>query len=70
MMIIAVDNLDRESVADKLVVSGIPDTDKHKAKAQEFCDWLNSFSCDRYGGRFYRIVDNNYRLYRGMADLV
>jgi hypothetical protein len=70
MMIIAVDNLNREEIADDLLVAGLPDNDQVRAKAQEFCDWLNQYTCDDYGGRFHRIVPNDYRLSRGMADLV
>jgi hypothetical protein len=70
MMIVGVDNFARETIADHLAVGGIPNTDAHRAKAQEFCDWLNSFSCDDYGGRYFTIKENDYRLSRGMEDLV
>lgn len=70
MKIVAVDNLNRESVADRLLSGGIPNTDHHRSKAQEFCDWLNTFSCDNYGGRFHRLLPDDYRLSRGMEDLI
>lgn len=70
MKIIAVDNLNRDEVADRHVVGGIPNTDEHKAKAQEFCDWLNTFSCYDHGGYYHRIVENDYRLSRGLEDLI
>lgn len=70
MKIIGVDNLNREHIADKHV-AWFPDTHEHRIKADEFCDWLNSFSCDdNSGGTYYRVVDNEHRLSRGMADLV
>jgi hypothetical protein len=70
MKIIGVDNLARETVADRLVVSHIPDTPENKVKAQEFCDWLNTFSCYLGGGTFHRIAEDGYRLSRGMEDLI
>lgn len=67
MKIIGADNLARETVADRLICT-FPE--REQAKAQEFCDWLNSFHCDVHGGTFHKIVANDYRLSRGMADLV
>lgn len=65
--IIDVDNYNREDRADRLVISGLPETEE--AKAKEFCDWLNQwslYSCDR----FFKVVPQSYRLSQGMADLV
>ncbi|RWX70455.1 hypothetical protein EN780_03410 [Mesorhizobium sp. M4B.F.Ca.ET.089.01.1.1] len=70
MQIVSVDNLNRESVADRLVVGSIPNTDQHRAKAQQFCDWLNTFTCHGHGGRFNRLLPDDYRLSRGMEDLI
>lgn len=70
MKIIAVDNLARETVADTLVIGWIPDADVNRSKAQEFCDWLNDFSCHDNGGSYYRIADNDYKLWRGMEELI
>lgn len=70
MKIIGSDNFARETVADSLLLHHFPNTEEHKKKAEEFCEWLNSFSCDSYGGVFYRVVDDDYRLSRGMEDLV
>ena len=70
MKIVGIDNFAREAVADSLLVSGIPDTGQNKLKAKEFCDWLNTFTCDEVaGGTFYVVKDNGYRLSRGMEDL-
>lgn len=68
--IIGRDNLARETIADKLVIGWIPNSEKEKA--QEFCDWMNSFSCGVLSdeGTYYIVVDNNHRLSRGMEDLV
>lgn len=66
--IIGTDNLNRETVADNLLISHIPD--EEQAKAKQFCDWLNTFTCYDHGGRYYRVVENDYRLSRGMEDLV
>ncbi|MER9436674.1 hypothetical protein NKJ04_17425 [Mesorhizobium sp. M0618] len=70
MKIIAVDNLNREYIADKHILGGIPNASEHQAKAQEFCDWANSFGCSDFYGMFYRVVENDYRLSRGMEDLI
>jgi hypothetical protein len=69
--IIGVDNFGRETVADRLLVSGIPNDPHNVAKAEEVCDWFNTFSCcEVSGGTFHRVVDDGYRLSRGMEDLV
>lgn len=67
LRIIGTDNLARETVADDHVI-WFPE--RERKKAQEFCDWLNSFMCTDNEGTYYKIVDNTYRLSRGMADLV
>jgi hypothetical protein len=70
-MIIGVDNLNRETVADKSVVNCIPNTIENVGKAEQFVEWLNSLGhCDDYGGTYYRIVNGDYRLSRGMEDLI
>lgn len=71
MKIIAADNLAREIKADRLVVGAIPNTDEHKAKATEFVTWLNNLGhASNYGGVWYELVTDDYRLSRGMEDLV
>lgn len=68
MKIVGIDNLNRETVADRLVVSGFPEEERERA--QEFCDWMNSFSCHDGGGTFYCVKPRDYRLSRGMSDIV
>lgn len=70
MKIIGTDTLARETVADKLLISDIPNTDYNRLRAKSFCNWLNKFTCDELGGTYYRVVDNDYRLSRGMEDLI
>jgi hypothetical protein len=68
LKIIGVDNFNRDTVADELLVERIPD--EKKAEAEGVCKWLNEFSCDDHGGTFYMVVDQERRLSRGMLDLV
>jgi hypothetical protein len=68
--IVGKDNLNRETVADRLLHSGIPDIPENRKKAEEYCSWINEFSCDDHGGTFYTIVESDYRLSRGMEDLI
>ena len=68
MKIIGTDNLARESVADKLLIAWFPREAIEHAKAA--CDALNKFSYDDNGGTFYIIVEDDYRLSKGMEDLV
>lgn len=63
MKIIATDNLARESVADRLVADNISD----KREGELMVDALNS--CRR-GEDWYVLVADNYRLSRGMEDLL
>lgn len=68
MKIIGRDNLARETVADKLLLAWFP---KQAVKhAQDACDALNKFTCDDNGGTHCVIVEDDYRLSRGMEDLV
>lgn len=69
MKIIGTDNLARESVADTLLIPWVPKG--HKEDAEKACTFLNKFTCDDVnGGTFYKVVDDNYRLSKGMEDLV
>lgn len=65
MKIIAKDNFDRENVADYLVAENV-----HLSYAHEIATFLQS----KYGGeqasRYYTVVDDEYRLWGGMAELV
>lgn len=68
MKIIGTDNLARETVADKLLIAWFPPWAREHAQAA--CNALNKFTCDDSGGIFYKIVDDDYRLCRGMEDLI
>lgn len=68
MKIIGTDNLNRETVADTLLLGWVP---RHaRADAELACTALNKFTCDDSGGTFYRVVEDDYRLSRGEADFV
>jgi hypothetical protein len=68
--IIGTDNLNRESVADILIEDGL----KSHAEAKEKCDAMNAESGIMNGpavsGTWYTVVAHDYRLSRGMEDLV
>ena len=69
MKIVGTDNLARESVADVLWMENIPETPDNCALCRRICDKLN----ERLGdgpGKFYQIKKDDYRLSRGMEDLV
>jgi hypothetical protein len=70
MMIIGVDPFNRETIADRLVVGAIPETTENRRQANLFIDWLNELHCSDFGGTFYRLVADDYRLSRGMEDLI
>lgn len=65
MKIIAKDNFARESVADVLIAENV-----HLSYAHEIATFLQA----TYGGdnesRFYEAVSDDYRLWRGMEELV
>lgn len=65
MKIVAKDNFDRDSVADYLVAENV-----HLSYAHEIASFLQK----RYGGeqasRFYKAVGDDYRLWRGMEELI
>lgn len=64
MKIVATSNYALESVADFLVAENIKDD----RVAQIMCDALN----EKYGGGdyFYQVKADDYRLWRGMEELV
>jgi hypothetical protein len=67
MKIVGVDNFARESVADKLICTDIADT----ALASYIAESLNAGLCNcDHADTFYRAVPDDYRLWRGMEDLV
>lgn len=64
MKIIAVDNYNRESVADFLVCENV-----NQSYGERFVKFLNDQVRDG-DPRWYRLVADDHRLSRGMADLV
>ena len=63
MKVISTDNLDRETVADKLIVENVT-IEQGKAIVDEL---------NKYGPRYekwYEVVKDDYELSRGMEDLV
>lgn len=66
MKIVQHDNFNRESIADFLVAENI----KSEAYAKVMCDALQA----KYGGEnsdaFFQVKNDDYRLWRGMAELV
>jgi hypothetical protein len=69
MKIVGTDNLARETVADVLWLDNIPEVILMRAQMQRVCDRLNRGLGD-YGGTFYQLKPDDYRLSRGMADIV
>lgn len=67
MKIVGVDNHDRETVADELWMGDIPEVCRELA--QRVCDKLNEGLGDG-PGRHYQIKPDDYRLSRGMEDIV
>lgn len=65
LKIIAIDNFDRESVADLLVADNV-----HENYANEIADFLQQRYGGNYAPRFYKVVDDDHKLWGGMADLV
>jgi hypothetical protein len=68
MKIVGRDSLARETVADHLLIQHVPK--HHLEDAQKACTFLNKFTCDNNGGYYYEVVEDNYRLSKGMEDLV
>lgn len=62
--VIQVDNFDRETVAHRLIQADMTEADADVLR-QELCSAL-----DRDCSIWYRVVPNDQRLWRGMADLV
>lgn len=67
MKIVGFDNLARETIPDTLVAENI----KYDHLAKIMCDALNAALCkDDSAPVYYRVVPDDYRLSRGMEDLV
>lgn len=69
MKIVGTDNLARESVKDHLWMDNIPNSEQCRIMAQRVCDKLNEWLGDN-AGSYYQVKPDEYRLSRGMADLV
>jgi len=67
MKIVGVDNFANDAVADLLVAEHIT----NKSYAEVMCKALNDLYCkDDYAPRHYQVKEDDYRLGRGMEDLV
>lgn len=67
MKIVGVDNFASGAVADLLVAENI----SNKSYAEVMCKALNDKYCNNdYSPRFYEVMEDDYRLSRGMEDLV
>lgn len=69
MKIVGVDNHANETVADHLLLDGITETEENKKRAQAICDHYNRNLGDG-PGLHYKLLPDDYRLSRGMADIV
>lgn len=65
MKIVAVDNSARESVADRLVAEGI----RNEQEGETMLKALQA-TCSEHGSTWYQLKPDDYRLSRGMEDLV
>lgn len=64
MKIIKVDNFGRESVADQLIAENV-----NEYWGNDIVDMLNSKQHEE-SSNYFRCVDDNYVLWRGMEELV
>lgn len=64
MKVVGTDNFARENVADILIAENVTQEEGARIVAEH-----NSPS-ENFDGRWYILVDDDYRLWRGMADLV
>jgi glycine/serine hydroxymethyltransferase len=67
MKIVAVDNFDNEAVADVLVAENITNESYAEVMAKALND---KYSASDHAARYYEVKEDNYRLRRGMEDLV
>jgi hypothetical protein len=65
MKIIAKDNFDRPHVADILIAENI-----HFRYVDIMVDALNASLASDHSEKYFMAVDDDYRLYRGMEELV
>lgn len=67
MKIISTDNFDREIYSDLLIAENI----RIKEYADIMCKALNDKFCNNdYADRFYKAVEDDYKLWRGMEELI
>jgi len=64
MKIVCVDNFARETKADRLVASGVNEVEG-TIMVKALCA-----TCDAVGPNWYILKDDDYRLSRGMEDLI
>ncbi|RXZ78039.1 hypothetical protein EBB07_28700 [Paenibacillaceae bacterium] len=65
MKIIKTDNYDRDSVADILIAENI-----NTYYGEKMVDLLNDKFSGEGSSDFYKLVEDNYKLWRGMEELV
>ena len=65
MKIVAVDNLAREAVADRIVAVNIVNAEEADIMVTALQE-----TCNEGGHTWYRLVPDDYVLCRGMADLI
>jgi len=65
MKIICVDNFNRESITDDLVCTNV---------SEYYGEYIVDFLNKKFGGdnsfNFYRLVNDDYKLWKGMEELV
>lgn len=65
MKVVAIDNFNRESVADILVAEGLSEQD-----AQRLATEKNEQFSGPYAPRHYVVTPDDYKLWRGMEELI
>lgn len=66
MKIVCTDNYARDTVADRLVAEGV----KHEGEALAMAAGLNGAFGGENSPNYYKAVPDDYRLWRGMEELV
>jgi hypothetical protein len=65
MKIIRVDNFAREHIADQLIAENV-----NEYYGSQIVDFLNDTFSGEHSSDFYRLVKDDYILWRGMEELV
>ena len=63
MKVISVDNYDREHISDTLICENVSGY-----LGSEIVEFLNQKF--KYGSDYYKLVDDDYKLWRGMEELI